>query len=61
MEELEQDYNDNKENCEHLVQRRNSLVLAAKPLDFMQTFRWVLIHVYLIQLTITVNVDTVTK
>ena len=47
MEELEQDYNDNKENCEHLVQRRNSLVLAAKPLDFMQTFRWVLIHVYL--------------
>jgi len=41
MKDLEVDYNENKENCEHLVQRRNQLILAAKPLNFMQTFRFV--------------------
>ena len=41
MKDLEQHYSENKENCEHLLQRRNTLVLAAKPLDFMQTFRFV--------------------
>jgi len=41
MKDLEQDYSENKENCEHLIQRKNTLVLAAKPLDFMQKFRFV--------------------
>jgi len=39
MKDLEEDYKENKENCEHLVQRRNQLILAAKPLNFMETFR----------------------
>ena len=41
MKDLEEDYKENKENCEHLVQRRNQLILAAKPLNFMETFRFV--------------------
>ena len=41
MKDLEVDYKENKENCEHLMQRRNQLILAAKPLNFMETFRFV--------------------
>ena len=41
MKDLEVDYKENKENCEHLIQRRNQLILAAKPLNFMETFRFV--------------------
>ena len=43
MKDLELDYGDNKENCDHLVQRKNRLVLAAKPLDFIEAFRFVVI------------------
>jgi len=46
MKDLEEDYKENKENCEHLVQRRNQLILAAKPLNFMETFRFAVIQHY---------------
>ncbi|XP_068747002.1 ubiquitin carboxyl-terminal hydrolase 1-like [Montipora capricornis] len=39
MKDLEKNYNENKENCEHLIPKKNALVLAAKPLDFMEIFR----------------------
>ena len=41
MNELELDYGENKENCDHLVQRRNHLILAAIPCGFMEMFRFV--------------------
>ncbi|PFX29498.1 ubiquitin carboxyl-terminal hydrolase 1-like [Stylophora pistillata] len=39
MKEVEMDYCENKENCDHLVQRRSYLILAAKPSGFMEMFR----------------------
>ncbi|XP_067043629.1 ubiquitin carboxyl-terminal hydrolase 1-like isoform X2 [Acropora muricata] len=39
MKDLEENYSENKENCEHLLSKKHSLVLAAKPLDFMEMFR----------------------
>ena len=41
MKDLEENYSENKENCEHLLSKKHSLVLAAKPLDFMEMFRFV--------------------
>ena len=42
MKDLEKDYIENKENCGHLLQKRDCLLLAAKPLEFMETFRFVI-------------------
>ena len=41
MKDLEDNYSENKENCVHLFSKKHSLVLAAKPLDFMEMFRFV--------------------
>ena len=46
MKDLEKNYNENKENCEHLIPKKNALVLAAKPLDFMEIFRFVFLSVF---------------
>ena len=56
MKDLEEDYKENKENCEHLVQRRNQLILAAKPLNFMETFRFAVIQHYFTFFTLAISV-----